>query len=158
MKDKRGIKYLHEGEFFSKGDHPLYRTWYGMHRRCRLSKGGNSNASYLRKGIRVCEEWESFAQWLEDMGPRPNEYTLERLDNARNYDPSNCVWASWAEQGLNREDVILINYKGKEEPLIEVARANGIDRKVLHNRVMCLGWDLDRALAQKVAAPRKRKH
>ena len=54
-------------------------------------------------GDRVCLRWRgSFAAFLEDMGPRPEGLTLERRDNSRGYEPSNCCWATRAEQSLNK--------------------------------------------------------
>lgn len=65
-----------------------------------------TNKDYLDyggRGIRVCPEWRtSFARWKTDMGPRPDGYTLERIDRDGNYEASNCEWAAWSEQAYNR--------------------------------------------------------
>lgn len=75
-----------------------------MQRRCR-----NPNATryerYGGRGIKVCERWkgeDGFANFLADMGERPDGKTLDRVNNDGNYEPSNCRWATPLEQGANK--------------------------------------------------------
>lgn len=79
-----------------------YRIWSGMKQRCNNPK--NPHYSYYgERGIKVCDRWESsFEAFLEDMGAAPDGLTIERKNNSFGYEPSNCVWASMAEQALNR--------------------------------------------------------
>lgn len=58
---------------------------------------------YGGRGISVCEQWRDFRVFIKDMGERPSPlHTLERKDVNGNYDPSNCVWADWKTQAINR--------------------------------------------------------
>ena len=70
---------------------PTYGTWSSMRARCN-----NPNAKNYRwygaKGVKVCSRWNSFANFLEDMGERPVGHTLHRFDHDGNYCPENCAW------------------------------------------------------------------
>ena len=63
---------------------------------------------YGGRGIMVCERWNSFQNFLDDMGPRPPDTSLERVNNNGNYEPSNCVWATDKVQAGNRRRATII--------------------------------------------------
>ena len=81
--------------------HPLWATWIGMRQRC-TNPLATGFARWGGRGIKVCERWENFAAFVEDMGPRPEGCTLDRINNDGNYEPSNCAWRTRKEQAANR--------------------------------------------------------
>jgi hypothetical protein len=80
-----------------------YRCWINMRARCNDS---NKQAYkwYGARGIRVCDRWNSFENFLADMGPKPPGHSLDRIDVNGNYEPSNCRWATKSEQISNRRE------------------------------------------------------
>ena len=97
----------HRQETMGVKQHPLYPTWNGMMQRC-VWKCNNTAALrlYGARGITVCEEWHrsrNFLNWIDEhLGPRPEGYTLDRIDPNGNYEPGNVAWASAEAQAANR--------------------------------------------------------
>jgi hypothetical protein len=79
-----------------------YKIWKSIHQRCNNTKA-NGFDKYGGRGIKVCERWsKSFNNFLEDMGERPSiTHSIDRIDVNGNYEPSNCRWATPAQQSRN---------------------------------------------------------
>lgn len=81
---------------------PIWDAYRNMRRRCE-DPNHPQYAYYGGRGITVCERWRlDITKFAEDMGPRPDGLTLERVDNERGYEPENCKWATWVAQANNR--------------------------------------------------------
>lgn len=100
-----------------------YRSWQMMKNRC-LNPNAQDYRHYGMRGISVCKRWMSFDAFISDMGPRPTpKHTLERRNGDKNYSPSNCYWATRAEQSRNRA---YCRIRGLQRHLIKRMYAGGL--------------------------------
>ena len=91
---------------------PEYRVWAGMIRRC-YRKTSKDYSYYGGRGISVCERWESFVAFLEDMGECPPGMSLDRYpNNDGNYEPENCRWSTPKQQLTIAEITACLNLAG----------------------------------------------
>lgn len=131
---------------------PLYQTWLDMKSRCR-NPSNDRYARYGGRGIQVCERWNSFENFLEDMGERPEGMTLDRVDNDGNYEPGNCRWATRRQQQGNTARSRILTHNGKSQHLAAWARELDVGVELLSSRIR-RGWTVERTLTTP-AAPRK---
>jgi hypothetical protein len=107
-------------------NHPLYRTWAGIIKRC-TDPSNSAYPNYGGRGIKVCERWLDLATFIEDIereiGPRPEvltasgwpEYSLDRYpDNDGNYEPGNVRWADQHTQKINQRKVATLTRQIEE--------------------------------------------
>lgn len=85
-------------------DNELHSVWIGV--KLRTTNPNHKSFKYYGgKGIKLCKRWqgsEGFKNFVEDMGPRPTGYSLDRIDNDDDYTPENCRWTDRRTQNLNR--------------------------------------------------------
>jgi len=78
----------------------VYRIWSQMKRRCQTVSNG-AYERYGAKGITVCDRWQTFENFFEDMGS-DGGLTLDRINPELGYSKENCRWATWETQAKNR--------------------------------------------------------
>lgn len=138
-------------------------VWKGMLARCYDKKQGKhckpgipKYADYGARGVRVCEAWEDFEAFWNDMGPPPTKLaTLDRCNPERNYTPRNCRWVDGEIQSRNRRTTRWITAVDPEcgERLIlcvtQWSQRMGIARTTIHSRLK-RGWNPSRAVTELV--------
>src|SRR3990167_5943872 len=121
---------------------PEYRCWSSMRGRC----GDKKNALYGGKGIKVCERWNDFKNFLEDMGPRLScKHSLDRIDSHGNYEPSNCRWATRTQQNNNRKNVNILTLNGVTKTISDWADHFKMNNGTIRSRIN-RGWPVEKAL------------
>lgn len=133
----------------------LYWIWQDMKKRCY-----NLNCKcfkwYGGKGVKVCEEWKNsysnFKEWALLNG-YADGLTIDRVDNTKDYEPSNCRWVTQSENSkkMQREHQgkTILTHKGETHKLSEWARLLGINQSTLLYRLR-RGWSVERALTEGV--------
>lgn len=129
----------------------LYRIWGGMVQRCTNPKH-DSFPEYGARGIRVCGEWRdfaAFAEWAASIG-YDDAKQLDRIDNDRGYEPSNCRWVSDAENKRNMRQTQLVSAFGEMKCLTDWAldARCSVAPHTIARRLGVLGWTPERAIAE----------
>ena len=107
-------------------------------------------SSYGGRGISVCERWYKLINFVADMGERPVDTTLDRVDNSGGYNKDNCRWATGKEQQRNMRNNVLLTYNGVSKTLPQWAEELGINISTLSKRLGRGGWPVEEALNPKL--------
>lgn len=130
-----------------RSDTSEYSIWLTMRARCTNPKN-HKFADYGGRGIRVCDRWLSFDNFLADMGPRPSpQHSLERKENSGNYEPSNVRWATAKEQANNTRGNRLITINGETRPMTAWLQHYKISKRAFYLR-LSKGWNEADALSK----------
>jgi hypothetical protein len=126
-----------------------------MRQRCR-SKNTVGWAGYGGRGIKVCRRWrDSFAAFLEDMGPKPSKkHSIDRKDVNGNYEPSNCQWATKTEQARNCRSNRQVSLNGRTMCISAWAEHTGLPPEVIRARLN-LRWSPEKTLTTPLYASRR---
>lgn len=121
-----------------------YGIWRAMLARCR-NQNVRAYKNYGARGITVCERWDSFENFYEDMGPRPPRMTLDRRDNSLGYCKENCRWITRREQARNTRANRIVEYRGESRCVAEWSEITGIPAGTLIDRLGYDGWSIEDA-------------
>jgi hypothetical protein len=123
---------------------PTLISWNCMMDRCYEPKT-NRYENYGGSGIRVCKRWHSFINFLEDMGCRPEGYTLDRLDHSKGYSKENCKWSTRTEQNRRKRTNVRITAFGVTRCISEWMELGSVKAESIKRRLKA-GWTPEEAL------------
>lgn len=157
----RGIHRLHNvGPKFIK-THGMtgtstYRIWLQMMNRCKPNTAIKNMKYYSGRGINVCERWQIFENFLEDMGIRPIGLSLDRINNDLGYSKENCRWATHSEQSRNMSSNLVFEKDGRKQCLMDWSTELNINYKSLRYRIS-FGWPFELAISMPFTGHRLKK-
>lgn len=121
-----------------------YECWRHLRQRCNNTRN-SAYKYYGGRGIKVCDRWNDFRNFLTDMGRKPAGMTIDRIDINGNYEPSNCRWADNKTQQRNKR-IHKRTLKGIRVTMTEVAEELGVNKSMIYNRVYGKWMSLDEAV------------
>lgn len=126
-----------------------YKIWKGMKTRV-TNPNANSAFRYIERGITCSDEWlESFEAFYYDMGPAPEGYSLDRIDNSAGYCKENCRWTDNTTQASNRGEFNKVfTYNGETHVLKGWSKIFNIKYGTLYNRIYRDGLDFETAIKE----------
>ena len=130
-KDLPNVRTKHGASNKNSPLHPTYKSWGNLRARC-FNKNDKDYPNYGGRGITVCEEWNNFLTFLDDMGVRPEGTTIGRIDNNGNYCPENCRWETPEQQQNNTRSNVLIDGKYSID---DIVKATGLNYNTVELRI-----------------------
>jgi len=127
----------------ARKNHPREaQSYYNMLERC-INKKATGYEKYGGRGIEVCNRWQlDFSYFYEDMGDRPEDTSIDRIDNNGNYEPDNCKWSTQKEQCNNTRHNNKIEWSGVNNTLTEWAEYLNIKPNTILTRLR-RGWSVE---------------
>lgn len=125
-----------------------FNSWTAMRKRCECTTASNFER-YGGCGIKVCERWQKFENFLADMGERPSGTSIDRIDSNGNYELSNCRWATPKEQARNCRTNHRLSFNGRTMTVTEWAECLGFKKNILFERLK-RGWSVQKSLTTPV--------
>jgi hypothetical protein len=124
-----------------------HNIWRGILKRCQ-SEGCEAFKHYGGRGIKVCDRWQTFENFLADMGECPTgNYSVERKDCNGHYEPNNCIWLLRSKQSENTRRSLKFTINGETKCLSAFARERGLRVGLVYDRITKLGWSIEKALS-----------
>lgn len=115
-------------------DSPTHQSWRALRQRCN-QKSNDRYKNYGGRGIKVCQRWDDFLNFLADMGERPPGYTIDRIDIDGDYCPENCRWLPRALQMKNMKQTIWITIENKTLCLTDWCKELGLKYTMVYQRI-----------------------
>lgn len=120
--------------------HPIYRAWIELRRRC-TKRDRHEFKYYGARGITFDSRWDSFENFLADMGPTwKRGLSLGRRDNGGNYCAKNCEWQNRKAQMRNTRQNRIIELNGVRKSIVEWSEEIGIRQQTISLRLF-YGWN-----------------
>lgn len=145
---------LKHGHSLCKNRTRTYDSWASMVSRCN-----NPNHKYYHcyggRGVKICERWHKFENFLEDMGESPSRLQIDRIDNNDNYHKQNCRWVTSKVNNRNRRNNRLIVFDGKIQCLAAWAEEYNLSTATLRARILKFHWSIKDSLTTPVGARRE---
>lgn len=124
---------------------PIYYVWRNMMSRC-YNVRNTSYKNYGKRGIKVCNHWHNYDNFVEDMGNPPKNKSLERKNTNMGYDPINCKWATLKQQLNNQRRNHRITYKGRTLNINQWSKILKINTDTLCRRINIYKLPLHKAM------------
>lgn len=119
-----------------------------MRSRCESPKNPQFK-NYGARGISVCERWQTFANFIADMGAKPSpKHSIDRIDNDGDYEPQNCRWADRRTQQKNRRNAVYVTIEGQRYWATDLAEKVGVKTDTIIERA-AKGLPLKKVLSKK---------
>ena len=124
-------------------NHRLYKIWSSMKNRCYNPKATNYN-DYGGRGINICDEWKNdfkaFYNWAMENGYDENagrgECSIDRVENDKGYEPSNCRWTNSQKQTENRRNMNKVVINGiRYTSMVDAAKALNVTAAQIRYRL-----------------------
>lgn len=140
--------------------HGMSRThvnsvWRQMRDRCK-NPNNPSFHNYGGRGISVCERWESFENFVADMGDRPEGFEIDREDNNGNYEPGNCHWISKQRNLNNKRSSRILELNGVTHTIAEWSKITGFSWLAIRQRLR-YGWTVERTLTEPIKTLKRKE-
>ena len=129
-----------------------YKSWSEMICRCKFPN--HSKGKY--ENVEVCDRWINFKNFFEDMGERPDNTSLDRINPKGNYEPNNCRWADKFIQANNKTNNIKYKIDDENLTLPQIARKYDISRSNLANKIYIYKMSMQDAIDYLLSKKEKR--
>lgn len=141
------------GQWINSSRTRTYNSWASMRSRCYRKKDKCFHL-YGGRGIKVCDRWiNNYDNFFEDMGERPENMCLDRINPNGNYEKDNCRWVTMKAQQINRRNNFIVEFNNQKLTLSQWALKSGINAGTLWNRLIRWGWSIEKSLTYTTKRP-----